>query len=280
MIKSAVFVIFAATALAAGRASAADPTTGSDLDQVFAEGRWGVTVGGFAGFAPVYEGSDEYRFVGFPLIIPKYYGDSYDPLAAPRVTFKGIDDVRITALRTGWLDVGPVVGYSFGRDEDDADRLAGLGDMEGGINVGGFAALRLDPFYVDVAYVQQVTGDNTGHTVRLGAGWEGLIAERLTGRAYLSTAYASHDYMDTHFSVSPAQAAGSTAGLPAYQADAGFKNISLEVGAAYKLTDRWALNSRLGYSHLLGDAADSPITASRSQFSGGFGLTYTFGRTR
>jgi outer membrane protein len=84
--------------------------------------------------------------------------------------------------------------------------------------------------------------------------------------------------MDAYFSVSPAQSAAS--GLSEYEASAGFKNVSLEIGADYKLTERWTATSKLGYSHLLGDAADSPITASESQFSGGVGLTYTFGRIR
>lgn len=243
------------------------------------QSRWGLTVGGFAGFAPAYEGSDKYKFVGYPLIIPKYYGDSYDPMAAPRVTVKGIDDVRLSLLRFGALDLGPVVGYNFGRDEDDASRLGGLGDIDGGLNVGAFAALRFAPFFVDGAYVQQVTGDDVGHTLRFGAGWEDKITDRLTGRAYLSTAYASADYMDAHFSVTPAQAATSSANLAAFDAGSGFKNVSLEIGADYKLTDRWSMNSTLGYSRLLGDAADSPVTATANQFSGGLGLTYTFGRT-
>ncbi|MEO3389032.1 MipA/OmpV family protein [Mesorhizobium sp. CAU 1741] len=267
--------------LSAGPGMAADQFSDDAVASAFPEARWGVTVGGFAGFAPAYEGSDEYRFVGYPLIIPKYYGDNYDALEASRVTFKGIDDVRITALRFGQLDLGPVVGYSFGRDEDDADLLTGLGDIDGGFNVGGFAALRLAPFYVDAAYVTQITGDtDLGHTIRIGAGWEDEITERLTGRAYLSTVYASDDYMDAHFSISPAQAAASVAGLPVFDAESGFKNVSLEIGGEYKLTERWSVNSKLGYSRLLSDASDSPVTASKNQFSGGLGLTYTFGRTR
>ncbi len=277
--KFRTLALLAAASIATVPAIAADQITPADADSVFSEGRWGITVGGFAGFQPNYEGSDEYRFVGYPLIIPKYYGDNYDPLAAPRVTFKGIDDVRIAALRFGNFDLGPVVGYNFGRDEDDADRLDGLGDIDGGMNVGAFAALRLEPFFIDAAWIRQVTGDDdVGHTVRLGAGWEDQLTERLTGRAYLSTSYASGEYMDAYFSVTPAQAASS--GLSAYDASAGFKNVSFEIGADYKLTERWAVTSKLGYSHLLGDAADSPVTASESQFSGGIGLTYTFGRTR
>lgn len=165
--KITSIVAMALTGLACAPSMAADQVAGT-VQSVDAA-RWGLTVGGFAGFAPAYEGSDEYRFVGYPLIIPKYYGDSYDPLAAPRVTFKGIDDIRISALRFGAVDMGPVVGYKFGRDEDDADLLSGLGDIDGGINVGGFAAIRFSPFYVDAAYVKQVTGDDdVGHTIRLG----------------------------------------------------------------------------------------------------------------
>lgn len=245
------------------------------------QGRWGLTVGGFGGFAPAYEGSDVYRFGGNPLIIPKYYGDRYDPNEVSRVTFRGIDDVRISALRFGQLSAGPVVGYNFGRDESDAALLRGMGNIDGGLNVGGFAALHFAPFFVDAAYVTQVTGSNDlGYTIRLGAGWEQKISERLKGQAYLSTAYASEDYMNSYFSVSPAQSAASGGRLASYNAGAGFKNISLELGADYKLTERWTLKSKVGYSHLIGDAANSPITASRSQFSGGFGLTYTFGRIR
>lgn len=102
----------------------------------------------------------------------------------------------------------------------------------------------------------------------------------MTGRAYVSTAYGSDDYMDAYFSVTPAQAAASAASLPSFDADAGFKNVSLELGADYRLTDRWTVTSKLGYSRLLGDAADSPVTAARNQWSGGLGLTYTFGRVR
>ena len=147
MTKSALSCVLAAATLGVGSAAAADGISSAEVDQVFSQGRWGITIGSFAGFAPVYEGSDEYRFVGYPLTIPQYYGDNFDPLAAPRVTFKGVDDVRITALRFGQLDLGPVVGYNFGRDEDDADLLEGLGDIDGGINVGGSAALRLAPSF-------------------------------------------------------------------------------------------------------------------------------------
>lgn len=101
---------------------------------------------------------------------------------------RGIDDVRIAALRLGAFDLGPVVGYNFGRSENDADRLQGLGDIDGGLNVGAFAGVRFASFYADAAYVTQVTGSSDlGYTVRLGACWEDQLTDRLTGNVYLST---------------------------------------------------------------------------------------------
>lgn len=270
---------------ATGTGLAADAISASDAlptyeESVFSEDRWGVEVGGFAGFAPAYEGSDEFRFVGYPLIIPKYYGSSYDASVPSRVEFKGIDDVRLTALRLGGLDIGPVAGYTFGRDEDLSARLRGLGDVDGGLNLGGFAAYRFDPFYVDVAYLTQVTGDtDTGHTIRIGAGIEQDLNERATVSAYLNGSYASEGYMDAYFSVTPAQSAASAAGLGVFDAGAGLKDVGLDLGFDYRLSERMTLKTKAGYARLLNDAADSPITSSRNQFTGGLGLTYTFGRT-
>ncbi|MCV0396288.1 MAG: MipA/OmpV family protein [Rhizobiaceae bacterium] len=271
---SAVGVSRAADAISASEAL---PTYQED---VFSEDRWGVEVGGFAGFMPAYEGSDEFRFVGYPLIIPKYYGPNHGPKVAPWVEFKGIDDVRITALRLGGLDIGAAGGYTFGRDENLSARLRGLDEVDGGINVGGFAAYRFDPFYVDVAYLTQVTGDtDTGHTIRFGAGVEQDLDERATVSAYLNGSYASEGYMDAYFSVTPAQAAASAAGLGVFDAGAGFKDVGVDLGFDYRLSERMTLKTKAGYSRLLNDAADSPITSSRNQFTGGLGLTYTFGRT-
>lgn len=249
-------------------------------DSVFSEGRWGVSVGAFVGFQPAYEGSDEFRFVGYPLIIPKYYGDNYDATAPSRVDFRGVDDIRVALLRFGGLDIGPLAGYNFGRDQDLAARLGGLGDIDGGLTVGGFVKYRFEPFYADFAYNTQVTGDtDTGYTLRFGAGMERPVTEKLTFSAYVGGTYASEEYMDAYFSVTPVQSAASTAGLGVFDASAGFKDVGLDLGLDYRLTQRVTLKTKAGYSRLLDDAANSPVTASRNQFSGGVGLTYTFGRT-
>ncbi|WP_235890818.1 MipA/OmpV family protein [Pararhizobium mangrovi] len=244
------------------------------------KGNWGFEVGAIGLTKPKYEGSSQYRFLGFPIVIPHYYGDNYDPKTRSRFSFRGLDDVRYAVLRYGDLDIGPLAGYTFGRDDSDGARLKGLGDVDGGVILGGFAEYHFDPFFVDVALGDQITGDASGaYTVKAGVGADFAVTDRLVLSPYLSATYASGDYMDKYFSVTSAQSARSDAGLDRFDADAGIKDISFQIEGKYRLSKRWSARSTLGYSRLVGDAADSPVTADADQFSALVGLTYTFGRT-
>ncbi len=266
-----------------GGAAAADlaaPGPAPVAAPVHEKGHWGFEVGAIGLTTPKYEGSDRYRFLAFPIVIPHYYGDNYDPKERSRFSFRGLDDIRYAALRFGNLDVGPLAGYTFGRDDTDAARLNGLGKVDGGLILGGFAAWHFDPFFVDAAVGSQVTGDANGsYTVKAGIGADFPLSERLKLSPYLSTTYASAGYMRNYFSVTPAQSAASTANLAPFDAGAGFKDVAFDLDASYRLTTRWTLEGSAGYSRLIGDAADSPVTATADQFSASVGLTYTFGRT-
>jgi outer membrane protein len=84
--------------------------------------------------------------------------------------------------------------------------------------------------------------------------------------------------MDEYFSISAAQSAASVAGLAMYEADAGIKDLYIGAGTDIPLTDVWSLKLAAQYTHLLGDASDSPIVETDSQFTGLVGLTYRFSR--
>ncbi|WP_099865454.1 MipA/OmpV family protein [Pararhizobium haloflavum] len=239
---------------------------------------FGIVVGGLGFVTPAYEGSDEYRVTGFPLVYPKFHSDGEGGFGS-RVSIKGPDDVRFALLRQGGFDAGPVVGYTFGRDEDDADLLRGLGDLDGGLLLGAYGGYRLEPFFFDAVYQRQVSGqDDAGYQIKLEAGTKTMLSDRLDLRTSLGTSYASDDYMGTFFGITPAQSAAS--GLSAYEAEGGFKSVGIDLEMNYQLTDRAGFKASAGYSRLIGDAADSPITASRDQFRGGIGLSYTFGAVR
>ena len=76
--------------------------------------------------------------------------------------------------------------------------------------------------------------------------------------------------MSNYFGINAANAASS--GLDQFDADAGFKDASLELSATWRLSDRWSLTGLGVYKRLLGDASDSPITddvGNENQFLAG-----------
>lgn len=229
-----------------------------------------LQAGGMAVVAPKYEGAKDYRVVGFPFVAPG--GTSSNGF----VQFKGPDDLRFRVLSGGGFEAGPLVGWRFSRDEDDAARLVGLGDVDGSVVVGGFAAYSMGALRLFTSYHHGVTGDDdTGALLRFGSEARTMIGG-IPIQATVGANWADDSYMDAYFSVSPQQSARSAAGLRSYDAEAGIKNVYLGLSTDVPLTERWTLKLMGQYAHLVGDAADSPIVESESQFTGGAGLTYRF----
>jgi MipA family protein len=244
------------------------PTTaaaqsGSDPFGAFGD-RW--QVGGLVFISPKFEGGRSYQVTGFPFVAPVGLGDN------GIVQFKGADDVRFRVFQFSGFEFGPVAGYRFGRDEDDAARLDGLGDIDGGLVLGGFAAYRTGSLAFSVSYHHQATGDDTGGLLRFAAEYVTRPAAGFKLTASLGANYATEDYMTSFFGVTAAQAVN----LPTYSPDAGFKDVYVGATASIDLTDRWTLLLMGRYSRLIGDAADSPIVETENQFYGGAALSYKF----
>ena len=88
-------------------------------------------------------------------------------------------------------------------------------------------------------------------------------------------------YADYYYSITPAE--GLVAGLPAYDADGGMKSWRLGLIANQSitgdLTGGFSVFGAGGYTHLVGDFADSPIVDDRgsaSQWFGALGVAYTW----
>jgi MipA family protein len=237
------------------------------------EGSVGLQAGGAASITPKYEGSKDYKIRGFPIVAPASSGSADAGEPGP-VQFRGIDDIRFRVLRFGGLEVGPLAGYRFGRQEGDSDTLTGLGDVDGGLVVGGYAAYDLGALKPFVSYHHQVTGDTSGAVLRFGAETRIPLASGLALTAVAGATYADEDYMDAYFSVSNAQSAKS--GLAAYDAGAGIKDVYASLGTDLMLTDRLSLKLGAKYSLFQGDAVDSPVVETDHQLSGVVGLTYSF----
>lgn len=245
------------------------------------EGGRSVTLGGAAIVKPKYEGSDEFETIPIPIIIPKFSETVEENGAAitevrKRVNFRGLDEIRIRVLGGERFHAGAVTGYITKRDQDDGPLLRGLGDIDGGLVAGAYTGFTLGAFQFDAAILEKVTGDDAGPEFRFGVETTQQITERTRIVARVGTTFASDDYMQTYFGVTPAQSRDSKAGLAAYTPDAGIKDVFFEIGGTMDLSDRWLLKAGGRYGRLLGDAADSPVVATENQFSGVLGLGYRF----
>ncbi len=223
--------------------------------------------GGIVVGTPNYEGSRNYRAIGLPIIAPVVSGES-------RVQVKAPDDVRLRLISLEGFELGAVTGWRFGRDQDDGARLRGLGDVDGGLALGGYAAYRFGMVSAFASYSHQATGDETGGLLRFGLETRIPMSGRMTLTALGGATWASDDYMQSYFGVSAAQA--TRTGLSAYSASAGIKDVHVGLNAELPLADVWTLRLTGRYARLVGDAADSPIVERQDQLTGGVGLTYKF----
>lgn len=246
------------------------------------------------GAAPDYLGSDDYEPIPAPVLKYDWSGSTG---SAPATGFKGelglIDasvgfpngvDVGIARLSTPsrhfTLRVGG--GYRFGRDADDNHALHGMGDIDG--QAIARITLASEPanaqglgLFYGVKYEADVTDETNGDTLGFFAGNKFALSPKasltLSGRAQ----WADKDYMQSYFGVSGSQA--SRSGNRRFDADSGFADVGLEARINYALTDHWMLFGSLGYSRLLGDAADSPLVddeGSANQFRATTGVAYRF----
>lgn len=234
-------------------------------------------VGGIVLVAPKYEGSKSYQTFGFPLVIPNFGKKAEEGSFGDRISFKSIDDIRFNVLGMSSFELGPVAGYRGGRKQKDGVLLGGLGDVDAGLVVGGYAGYNLGPMFFDASVGSQVTGPKTGYQLKLGAATEFDVSETVKITTGIGSTYSSDEYMDNFFGISSAQAASSTAGLTAFNPGAGFKDINFNLGTEVAINDKWKLNVGAGYSRLIGDAANSPVVETKDQFSGSVSFIYRFG---
>jgi outer membrane scaffolding protein for murein synthesis (MipA/OmpV family) len=226
--------------------------------------QWALSIGIIAGVTPDYEGSDDYGF-GFG---PNLAGSWRDILFFKGKTF-GANLVKKKNLKAG-----PILSWSGGRDEDDNDRLEGMGDVDGSIEAGGFVSYRKKPWRFKLEARQDVNSGHEGALVEMSVG-SNLPFKKPVVSVALGTTWASDDYMESFFGVDSKQSADS--GYKKYNAEAGIKDISLSVTAGYPLTNRWRLGGKVEYKRLVGDAADSPIVEDENQFLAGIGISYHMG---
>ncbi len=169
---------------------------------------------------------------------------------------------------------GPQLAYSFGRDENDAAILQGMGDIDSGLTLGYILRFPVDAFKLGIGYHQATAKNARGSRVELRGGYDyPLSAQHILGVG-LSAGWVDSRYAENYFSVSESQAMNSA--LPVYTAKAGFKKLGVELKWTYLIDRQWFGLVRFTGSRLVGSIADSPIVESKSQQMAMFLLGYNF----
>lgn len=231
------------------------------------------------GFAPQYEGANEYRPIPFIIARARW--------GARR--FIGTDGtgVRADALKSRFIEAGPAVSFRFARDAgvDDA-RIAELTPVDRSVEVGAFLALNFpfpvggnkkDALTVDAMYLSDIAGGHGGDVFRVSLRYRGLVTQRLVLQAGPFATHGSSDFMDAYYSVNGEQA--STLSVAPFAAEGGFKDVGARVSARYTFNKPWAITGSLGVKRYIGDAVDSPVVAdfgSAVVAQGGVALTRSF----
>lgn len=226
-------------------------------------------VGAGAGIVPDFLGASGHEFRVLPL-----FDFNYRDIV--RITG---NTLRISAYQTENFRTGFLGAWRSGRDESNSPALAGLGDIDRAVELGGFAEWRRDQLIVRGRFGIDAAGGHEGLMAELQAEhgiWRSQ-GDRLAILGGVATNWASGNYMRRYFGISAAQA--QTSGLPVFQAKAGFRDVSARVIGRYRLTEDWTLLGLARFMRLTGDAARSPLVRQRgsaNQFLSGVGLTYSF----
>lgn len=263
--------VWAVLGLAA--ACVAWPAAAQDQSQVQLEqaggGRaegWSVMLGGGGVLRPKYDGADSYGLRAFPAI-----SVSYDK----GLFFAGPAGIGMTALNWHGFRAGPVLGFQYGRKEDDDIHLKGLGDIQPSLTAGMFASYSMGAFSLRGTVRQALTHQANGLYGDVSLNWaHPLIQGRLFFGASVQTSFASGSYARTYFGVSPEQSLQS--GLAAYTPGGGIKDVGFNASLDYRLSRHWGLRGFAGVRQLLGDDGNSPVVLNKTQGLVGLGVGYRF----
>lgn len=240
---------------------------------------WKFSAGAGAGLSPDYEGSDDYD----PLFLPVFdvtWNDtiSIGTLGGPGIKAKVIKIQGPTPQDKFTLTTS--LGYFGGRDQDDNDALAGLGNLDGGITGALIADYQIQSFGTSLSLNRDLSGDREGTSINGGIRYSlPLGFERTFLTLASSVTWADDEYMNNSFGITSAQSASSRRNLKAYTAESGIKDFDVSAMVMHRITKNIGAFGQVKYTQLTGDAADSPIVdieGDAGQFFTFVGVTYTW----
>lgn len=230
------------------------------------------TAGLGAGFAPDYEGSDEYE--GVPMLMLKGNYDSGRSFALLGTNLK----VNLLASKT--FSLGPVLNYRAGRDDVENKQVDKMEDIDDAVEAGIFTAYKVNNWTFGLEWLFDVSDEYDGSIGKATVGYNWKVSDRLTVAPGIFATYASSDYMNTYFSVTDKNKGNSDLSNFILD-DSGMKDVGATVFVHYTPWEKWGIAGIMSYKTLLNDAKDSPVVddeGDKGQAFLGLMATYRWGR--
>lgn len=271
----AVFLIFLAPL--AARAQTPSPlgewqySAGVPLQKMFEPQRpdWQVRLGVGAAFRPLYDGSDRYHTLVGPSIDIRYRDLFF---------WSTGEGLGMNVLQGENWRVSAAAVYDLGRrGHDDPSRLNGLGNINPAPELklaADYVVSKEFPLVFRAALTRSFGGSN-GWIADLGA-YMPMPGSSQTFFWFAgpSVTFADSNYMNSWFGVNPAQAAAS--GYRQYDASAGLKSAGFGVTLVWFVNKHWFMTADGSLKRLLGSAANSPITQSKTEAGCNVSVNYQF----
>ena len=257
------------------------PAAGATAAQERASKDWRVSIGSGLLVAPAFTGARDYSL----LLVPDL-----------RVTYKDLffanvrDGIGYALLHEGGWRVGPVVTYTFAREEGEggsifriagrsSDALQGMGDVDGTASLGGFAEYSLSPYKLRLHLQQGITG-HQGVVGEFKISYGGALTYNGPSLIYAfgpHIKFGDQRYLNAYWGITPEQSVRS--GLETYSTDAGLISYGLNGFARLPLTGSFSASLLIGFDRLAPPVADSPLIRVRgaeNQVMGGLFISYGF----
>jgi outer membrane protein len=232
-------------------------------------------------FRPEYQGAARSAIRVTPGFFVRWGRFSFSTGGSGFVTRRDDDVMRGLAaqlVRSERWRVNLALRPDHGRSTSDSAALSGLESVRRTVRGRLVASRALDDgVTVSTAASADLLGRGGGVLAELGVGksWPLTgLGPHATWSVGITLTAADRTFMRSYFGVTPQQAA--VTGYAAYDPNAGWRDVSLGIGARSEFGRRWIGYVGLSRSELLGPARASPLTTQDASWAINGGLAWRF----
>lgn len=238
---------------------------------------WDAALGMNLSRGPAYLGSSETKTRLTPGFFVRYGRFSLTN-SSGFATRRADDVVRglgVDLSRSERVKISLGLRFDGGRSEGDSEALRGLGDVKSTVRARVGLTWKLDERWrLGAAWTIDAFGRGGGNYADFSLTQEHRWSPSTTWSWGGAFTVAGTRYMQSYFGITAEQAARS--GLREYHPATGLRDASLYASMRSELGDHWVGLAGIGFSRVLGPAADSPLTTRQNNVGVNAGLAWRF----